>query len=97
MKKFSAFITEAISAASQQAKKLGLQSDGHGDWYDKQGKLVAKTEKGNLKFFDRKKKSADQEEPQQKSKKSVQQEKPQHLEIQKSRRHYPHNPSLPAH
>ena len=77
MKKFSAFITEAISAASQQAKKLGLQSDGHGDWYDKQGKLVAKTEKGTLKFFDRKKKSADQEEPQQKSKKPVEQEKPQ--------------------
>ena len=77
MKKFSAFVTEAISAAAQQAKRLGLQSDGHGDWYDKQGKLVAKTEKGNLKFFDRKKKSADQEEPQQKSKKPVQQEKPQ--------------------
>ena len=77
MKKFSAFVTEAISAAAQQAKRLGLQSGGHGDWYDKQGKLVAKTEKGNLKFFDRKKKSADQEEPQQKSKKSVQQEKPQ--------------------
>ena len=58
-------------------KRLGLQSGGHGDWYDRQGKLVAKTEKGTLKFFDRKKKSADQEEPQQKSKKPVEQEKPQ--------------------
>lgn len=77
MKKFSAFVTEAISAAAQQAKRLGLQSGGHGDWYDKQGKLVAKTEKGTLKFFDRKKKSADQEEPQQKSKKPVDQVQPQ--------------------
>ena len=67
MKKFSAFVTEAISAASQQAQKLGLQSDGHGDWYDRQGKLVAKTEKGTLKFFGTKKNSVDQEKPQQKS------------------------------
>ena len=67
MKKFSAFVTEAISVASQQAQKLGLQSDGHGDWYDRQGKLVAKTEKGTLKFFGTKKKSVDQEKPQQKS------------------------------
>ena len=77
MKKFSDFVTEAISAAAQQAKRLGLQSDGHGDWYDKQGKLVAKTEKGTLKFFDGKKKSAEQEQPQQKSKKPAEKEKPQ--------------------
>ena len=77
MKKFSDFVTEAISAAAQQAKRLGLQSDGHGDWYDKQGKLVAKTEKGTLKFFGGKKKPADQEQPQQKSKKPAEQEKPQ--------------------
>ena len=77
MKKFSEFVTEAISAAAQQAKRLGLQSDGHGDWYDKQGKLVAKTEKGTLKFFGGKKKPADQEQPQQKSKKPVEQQKPQ--------------------
>ena len=77
MKKFSEFVTEAISAAAQQAKRLGLQSDGHGDWYDKQGKLVAKTEKGTLKFFGGKKKPAEQEQPQQKSKKPVEQEKPQ--------------------
>ena len=77
MKKFSEFVTEAISAAAQQAKRLGLQSDGHGDWYDKQGKLVPKTEKGTLKFFGGKKKPAEQEQPQQKSKKPVEQEKPQ--------------------
>ena len=77
MKKFSDFVTEAISAAAQQAKRLGLQSDGHGDWYDKQGKLVAKTEKGTLKFFGGKKKPAEQEQPQQKSKKPAAQEKPQ--------------------
>jgi len=30
---------------------LGLVGDGHGDWYDKQGSLKAKTIKGQLKIF----------------------------------------------
>ena len=44
-------ILEAATQASEKAKQMGLKSDGHGDYYDKQGKLVAKTVGGNLKFF----------------------------------------------
>ena len=48
---FLQFISEAETQASSQAKNMGLSGDGHGDWYDKQGKLVAKTVNGRLKFF----------------------------------------------
>ena len=42
MKTFLQFITE--STATQQAARLGLQSDGHGGWYDRtSGEFVAKT------------------------------------------------------
>ena len=41
MKSFLQFISEAETQASTQAKNMGLSGDGHGDWYDKQGKLVA--------------------------------------------------------
>ena len=51
MKTFLQFISEAETQASTQAKNMGLSGDGHGDWYDKQGKLVAKTVGGRLKFF----------------------------------------------
>ena len=51
---FVDFIKEATSTASQQAARLGLQGNGHGDWYDNNGKLVAKTVKGSLKFFGKK-------------------------------------------
>ena len=52
MKSFSQFLKEAVeTSASTQAKKLGLTGDGHGDWYDKDGSLVAKTVGGKLKFF----------------------------------------------
>ena len=51
MKTFLQFISEAETQASTQAKNMGLSGDGHGDWYDKQGKLVAKTVSGRLKFF----------------------------------------------
>ena len=51
MKRFSLFLTEAAtSQASTQAKKLNLKSDGHGSWFDSRGNLVAVTEKGRLKF-----------------------------------------------
>ena len=54
MKKFSQFILEAKETrASEQAKKLGLVGDGHGDWYNAQGEFVAKTVDGQLKFFDK--------------------------------------------
>lgn len=44
-------ILEAATQASEKAKQMGLKGDGHGDYYDKEGKLVAKTVGGNLKFF----------------------------------------------
>jgi hypothetical protein len=52
MKSFRQFISEALeTVASAQAKQMGLQGNGHGDWYDSQGNLVAKTVKGKLKVF----------------------------------------------
>ena len=50
MKSFFQFLTE--TTASQQAARLGLQGDGHGSWY-KDGEFVAKTEKGRLRFFNK--------------------------------------------
>ena len=53
MKRFSQFLSEATaSQAATQAKKLGLSGDGHGGWIDRAGKVVARTEKGKLKFTD---------------------------------------------
>ena len=49
MKSFLQFITET---ATQQATRLGLEGDGHGGWY-KDGEFVAKTEKGRLKFYNK--------------------------------------------
>jgi len=52
MKGFGDFFSEARSSqASEKAKKLGLKGDGHGGWYDRAGEFVAKTEKGELKFY----------------------------------------------
>jgi hypothetical protein len=53
MKSFFTFLSEATqSQASQQAQKLGLKGDGHGGWVDRSGKVVARTDKGKLKFID---------------------------------------------
>ena len=41
-------------------KRLGLEGDGHGDWYDRDGTLVAKTVSGKLKFFGQGKKSKEE-------------------------------------
>lgn len=58
MKKFLQFIAEArISQAAQQAKKIGLRSDGSGYWVDRAGKKQAKTVKGKLEFLKQKKSS----------------------------------------
>ena len=54
MKSFFQFLSEA-SAASTQARKLNLKSDGHGGWLDSRGNFVATTEDGKLKFADKKK------------------------------------------
>jgi hypothetical protein len=53
MKSFSRFLSEATqSQAAMQAKKLGYTGDGHGGWLDRSGKLVARTDKGKLKYID---------------------------------------------
>ena len=53
MKSFLKFIIEATeSQAAMQAKKLGFTGDGHGGWLDRSGKIVARTEKGKLKYID---------------------------------------------
>ena len=53
MKSFLKFISE--SKAVQQATRMGLVGDGHGGWY-KDGEFVAKTEKGQLKFYNKRQK-----------------------------------------
>jgi len=54
MKNFFQFLSES---AAQQAARLGLQGDGHGGWYDRMsGEFVAKTEKGRLKFYNKRQK-----------------------------------------
>ena len=67
MKSFFQFITES---ASQQAARMGLQGDGHGGWY-KDGEFVAKTEKGRLKFYNKRQKVAKQDPPSTEKEKRV--------------------------
>ena len=59
MKTFFQFISE--SNAVQQATRMGLKSDGHGGWYDNKGEFVAKTERGQLKFFNKRRKIGQQD------------------------------------
>ena len=62
MKSFFQFLSES---AAQQAARLGLQGDGHGGWYDSStGEFVAKTEKGRLKFYNKRQKVG-QDDPNQ--------------------------------
>jgi hypothetical protein len=63
MKSFFKFLSEA-STAVQQAQRMGLRGDGHGGWYDKNGEFVAKTEKGQLKFYN-KRQSVGKQDPAQ--------------------------------
>ena len=51
------FLQFRESTATQQAARLGLVTDGHGGWTDRTtGEFVAKTEKGRLKFFNKRQK-----------------------------------------
>ena len=62
MKNFFQFLSEATqSQAAMQAKKLGLTGDGHGGWVDRAGKVVARTDKGKLKFIDGRQAKGDEE------------------------------------
>ena len=58
MKSFFQFLSE--STAVQQAARMGLTGDGHGGWY-KDGEFVAKTEKGVLKFYNKRQKMGQQD------------------------------------
>ena len=73
MKSFFKFLE---STAVQQATRMGLTSDGHGGWYDKKGEFVAKTEKGQLKFFNKRQKVGEQDPPSTEKEKSLSGMKP---------------------
>ena len=67
MKSFFQFITES---ATQQAARMGLTGDGHGGWY-KDGEFVAKTEKGRLKFYNKRQRVGQQDPPQSEKEKRL--------------------------
>ena len=70
MKTFLQFQTE--STATQQAARLGLVSDGHGGWTDRNtGEFVAKTEKGKLKFFNKRQKVGGKDPAQTEKEKNI--------------------------
>ena len=55
MKSFFNFLTEARQTkASTRAKELGLTGDGKGNWVDKAGNIIARTEGGKLVFVQKK-------------------------------------------
>ena len=63
MKSFLNFFTEArTSQASDTAAKRGWTGDGHGNWFDKKGELVARTERGRLVEIQKKAAAAPEEE-----------------------------------
>ena len=68
MKSFLQFVSE--STAVQQATRMGLTGDGHGGWY-KEGEFVAKTEKGRLKFFNKRQKVGQQDPKQSEKEKNL--------------------------
>lgn len=74
MKSFFNFIKEAKiiqeASASLQAARLGLQGDGHGGWY-KDGEFVAKTVKGQLKFYNKRQTVGGKDSPQTELEKNV--------------------------
>ena len=75
MKNFFQFLSEAsTSIAVQQAQRMGLVSDGHGGWYDKgTGEFVAKTERGQLKFYNKRQRIGQQDPPQSEREKKISQ------------------------
>ena len=67
MKSFSSFIQEAVvSRAVEKAKRMGFVSDGHGNWYDRQGQYRGRTYKGDLLLSKGRGPGKEDPEPQQK-------------------------------
>ena len=69
MKSLLQFLSE--SNAVQQATRMGLKSDGHGGWYDNKGEFVAKTERGSLKFFNKRQRIGSQDPRQSEKEKRI--------------------------
>ena len=69
MKTLFQFLSE--SNAVQQATRMGLKSDGHGGWYDNKGEFVAKTERGSLKFFNKRQRIGGQDPRQTEKEKRI--------------------------
>ena len=67
MKSFLQFLSEAprTSRAVEQARRLGFVSDGHGNWYDREGNYRGHTEKGEL-VLSQKRGSPEAEDPRKK-------------------------------
>lgn len=81
MKSFLNFFTEArTSQASDTAAKKGWTGDGHGNWFDKKGELVARTERGRLVEIQKKAAAAPEEE----QPKQVKREEPTKADAQAS-------------
>ena len=73
MKNFFQFLSEA-STAVQQAERMGLVGDGHGGWYDRRtGEFVAKTENGQLKFYNKRQRVGQQDPAQSDKEKKLSQ------------------------
>ena len=69
MKSFFQFLSES---ASQQAARMGLVGNGHGDWYDRAtGEFIAKTEKGRLKFYNKRQKVGGKDPAQTEKEKNI--------------------------
>ena len=79
MKRFLAFITEASRIRRPSKGDYALTGDGHGDYYDREGNLVAKTVRGQLDLLRR---SSPQQDPQQQQ---TQQEPDMDSPIEKTR------------
>ena len=81
MKSFLQFISE--STAVQQATRMGLVGDGHGGWYDKKGEFVAKTDKGQLKFYNKRQRVGKQDPPQTDKEKNLSQQTSSQPQVEK--------------
>ena len=81
MKSFLQFISE--SKAVQQATRMGLTGDGHGGWYDKKGEFVAKTDKGQLKFYNKRQRVGKQDPPQTDKEKNLSQQTSSQPQVEK--------------
>ena len=67
MKDFFNFLSEARKTrASEKAKRLGLTSDGKGNWVDRGGNIKARTQGGELVFVDSRQVARDERDAEEK-------------------------------